>query len=132
MQYWLFKQEPGEYSYADLERDGSTTWDGVTNALAQKHLRTCKAGDQVLLYHTGDEKAIVGVMKVTTGPEFVDDAKKLVHVTVAPLKKLKTPVTLTAIKADERFAEWELVRIGRLSVMPVTAEVWKLVMALAK
>ena len=130
MAFWLFKQEPDSYSYADLERDGATTWDGVNNALAQKHLRAVKPGDKVLFYHTGDEKAIVGTMTVSEGPTLVDE--KNVAVQVKPLKRLKNPVTLAAIKADEVFAEWELVRIGRLSVMPVNAELWKKIEAMAK
>ena len=127
MAFWLFKEEPEHYSFADLERDGSTTWCGVTNALAQKHLRSIKKGDRVFYYHTGDEKAVVGVMEVTADPtpDPDDEAGKRVVVTVKPLRKLKNPVTLAAIKADKAFADWELVRIARLSVMPVPAELWK-------
>ena len=114
MALWLFKEEPGSYSFADLQRDGSTTWSGVTNALAQKHLRAVKKGDRVFFYHTGDEKAVVGVMQVTADPKpDPDDATgKRVVVTVKPVRKLKHPVTLAAIKADKAFAEWELVRIA--------------------
>ena len=127
MANWLFKEEPETYSFADLERDGSTTWSGVTNALAQKHLRAIKKGDRVLFYHTGKEKAVVGVMEATAdpSPDPTDDAGQRVVVTVKPLRKLKTPVTLAAIKADKAFAGWELVRIARLSVMPVPEELWK-------
>jgi predicted RNA-binding protein with PUA-like domain len=127
MALWLFKQEPDCYSFADLQKDGTTTWDGVTNALAQKHLRAVKKGDRVLFYHTGDEKAVVGVMQVTEGPTPApeDTIGKRVVVTVKPVKKLKNPVTLAAIKADPAFADWELVRMSRLSVMPVNEEVWK-------
>src|SRR4051812_32708293 len=121
MALWLFKEEPESYSFADLQRDGSAVWDGVTNALAQKHLRAVKAGDRVLYYHTGDEKAVVGVAEVTAGPSPAPDdpAGKLVVVTVKPVRALKKPVTLAAIKADPAFAGWELVRVPRLSVMPV-------------
>jgi predicted RNA-binding protein with PUA-like domain len=127
MSPWLFKEEPGCYSYPDLERDGSTTWSGVTNALAQKHLRAMKKGDKVFFYHTGNEKAVVGVMEVASDPtpDPEDPAGKRVVVAVKPLRKLKTPVTLAAIKADKAFAEWELVRISRLSVMPVPDAIWK-------
>ncbi len=127
MALWLFKEEPGCYSYADLERDGSTTWSGVTNALAQKHLRAIKKGDRVFMYHTGGEKAVVGIMEATTdaAPDPEDETGKRVVVTVRPLRKLKHPVSLAAIKADGAFAEWELVRIGRLSVMPVPESLWK-------
>jgi predicted RNA-binding protein with PUA-like domain len=123
---WLFKEEPGTYSFADLERDGTTTWTGVTNALAQKHLRSVKAGDRVFFYHTGDEKAVVGVMEVTAdpAPDPGDETGKRVAVTVRPVRRLKTPVTLAAIKADKAFAEWELVRQARLSVMPVPGVLW--------
>jgi predicted RNA-binding protein with PUA-like domain len=127
MAYWLFKEEPGTYSYADLEREGSTTWSGVTNALAQKHLRAIKKGDNVFFYHTGDEKAVIGEMEVTADPtpDPDDPTGKRVVVTVKPARKLKAPVTLAAIKADKAFAEWELVRITRLSVMPVPEKIWK-------
>jgi predicted RNA-binding protein with PUA-like domain len=123
---WLFKEEPDSYSFDDLARDGSTTWTGVTNALAQKHLRAIKKGDLVFFYHTGNEKAVVGVMEVTADPtpDPADPDGKRVAVTVKPLRKLKTPVTLAAIKADKAFAAWELVRQARLSVMPVPDALW--------
>jgi predicted RNA-binding protein with PUA-like domain len=130
MAYWLFKQEPDDYSYSDLERDGVATWDGVTNNAAQKNLRAVSPGDKVFFYHTGDEKAIVGTMTVSVGPARVDE--KNVVVQVKPLKRLKTPVTLAAIKADVEFAAWELVRISRLSVMPVTPEIWNKILEMAK
>jgi predicted RNA-binding protein with PUA-like domain len=132
MSHWLFKEEPGTYSFANLERDGSTTWSGVTNAVAQKHLRSMKKGDTAFFYHTGNEKAVVGVMEVTADPtpDPEDDTGKRVVVVVKPLRKLKKPVTLAAIKEDEAFAEWELVRISRLSVMPVPAAIWKKIEAM--
>jgi predicted RNA-binding protein with PUA-like domain len=127
MANWLFKEEPGTYSFADLERDGTTTWSGVTNALAQKHLRSVKKGDRVFFYHTGNEKAVVGVMEVTADPmpDPADETGKRVTVTVKPIRKLKSPVTLAAIKADKSFAAWELVRQARLSVMPVQDALWE-------
>ncbi|QJW93932.1 EVE domain-containing protein [Frigoriglobus tundricola] len=126
MAHWLFKEEPGSYSFADLQRDGTATWSGVANALAQKHLRAVKKGDRVFFYHTGDEKAVVGVMEVTADPtpDPEDEAGKRVVVTVKPVRALKSPVTLAAIKADKAFAAWELVRVARLSVMPVPDEIW--------
>lgn len=132
MAFWLFKEEPESYSFADLQRDKLATWDGVTNALAQKHLRAVKKGDLVFFYHTGNEKAVVGIMKVTSDPQLVsgDETGKLVTVTVKPVRRLKSPVTLAAIKADEAFADWELVRIARLSVMPVSEVCWKRIEAL--
>lgn len=130
MALWLFKNEPSCYSFADLERDGSTVWDGVTNALAQKHLRSVKPGDKVLFYHTGDDKAIVGTMTVSEGPAQIDDKNVVVQVRI--LKRFKKPVTLAAIKAEPAFAEWDLVKNSRLSVMPVSAEHWKKIEAMAK
>ena len=126
MAFWLFKEEPGTYSFADLQRDGSTTWSGVANPQAQKNLRAIKKGDRVFFYHTGSEKAVVGVMEVTADPtpDPADETGKRVVVAVKPLRKLKTPVTLAAIKADKAFAKWELVKQARLSVMPVPEELW--------
>jgi len=134
MARWLCKQEPDCYSFSEFQKDGSTLWDGVTNALAQKHLRAMKKGDKVFYYHTGDEKAIVGIMEVAADPQsLADDAKgKLVGVKMKATKKLKTPVTLAAIKADAAFADWELVRISRLSVMPVSDEIWKQIEAMSQ
>jgi predicted RNA-binding protein with PUA-like domain len=134
MALWLFKEEPDSYSFDDLVRDGSAVWDGVTNALAQKHLRAVKAGDRVFFYHTGDQKAVVGVMEATADPTPApgDASGKFVAVTVKPVRKLKHPVTLAAIKADRAFADWELVRVPRLSVMPVSEERWKRIEAMSE
>ena len=132
MAMWLFKEEPETYSFADLEKDGSTTWSGVSNPLAQKHLRAVKKGDRIFFYHTGKEKAVAGVMEATAdaSPDPTDAAGKRVVVSVKPVRKLKTPVTLTAIKAEKAFAKWELVRVARLSVMPVPAVLWKKIEAM--
>jgi predicted RNA-binding protein with PUA-like domain len=133
MAHWLLKTEPGTYAYDDLEREGSTRWDGVANAVALKHLRSMRAGDQCFVYHTGAEKRIVGVARVTA-PAYPDpdrDDRRLVVVDLAPVRRLARPVTLAEIKADPRFADWELVRMARLSVMPVSAERWAAVQALA-
>lgn len=131
---WLFKEEPTHYSYDDLAKDKKTTWSGVRNPLAQKHLRSVKRGDLVFYYHTGDEKAIVGVMKATGDayPDPADKSGKLYAVDVAPVEKLGRPVTLAEIKADRRFAEFPLTRISRLSVMPVSATEWKLIEQLSR
>lgn len=123
MALWLMKQEPDCYAYADLERDGETTWDGVANPLALKHLRACAAGDLVFYYHTGKEKAVVGVMEVVSAVPDVADPKK-VTVTVRPVRRMANPVTLATVKADSAFAKWELVTQARLSVMPVTKALW--------
>lgn len=123
---WLFKEEPANYSYDDLARDGKTTWTGVRNPLAQKHLRSVEKGDRIFFYHTGDQKSVVGVMKATGAayPDPADKTGKLYAVDVAPVKKLKNPVTLASIKADKAFASFPLVRLSRLSVMPVDEEEW--------
>ena len=117
MALWLFKEEPSHYSYADLEADGETVWSGITNALALKHLRAVKPGDRIFYYHTGKEKAVVGEVK----------AVKIANgeVTVAPVRRLAKSVPLADIKAEPKFKDWELVRISRLSVMPVTPAQWK-------
>ncbi len=119
--HWILKTEPSTYSYADLERAGTAVWDGVKNNLALKHLRAMKPGDEVLIYHTGDEKAVVGAAVVTSDP-YPDPQKKdpkLVVVDLKAKRRLARSVTLAAIKADKAFADLALVRMGRLSVMPV-------------
>jgi predicted RNA-binding protein with PUA-like domain len=131
---WLFKEEPDHYSFADLERDKTTLWDGVTNNLARKHLRQVEVGDRVLYYHTGGERAIVGEMIVVEGPQAEpgsDDAKS-VAVKVKVDQRWQLPLTLDRIKADQALKEWALVRIGRLSVVPVNAEQWKRIEQLRK
>jgi predicted RNA-binding protein with PUA-like domain len=131
---WLLKEEPTHYSYDDLARDGRTSWTGVRNALAQKHLRGIRKGDRLFFYHTGDEKAVVGIAKAAGAayPDPADTAGKLYAVDVVPVKKLKAPVTLAAIKADPSFASFPLVRMARLSVMPVTDDEWARIEAKAK
>jgi predicted RNA-binding protein with PUA-like domain len=131
---WLVKEEPTNYNYDQFTADGSTIWSGVKNPVAQRNLRSMKKGDRVFYYHTGNEKAIIGTARVTV-PAY-DDPKdksgKLVVVELAPDKKLKRPVTLAEIKASGRFADWALVRIPRLSVMPVTDEQWEAIEAMAR
>jgi predicted RNA-binding protein with PUA-like domain len=124
---WLFKEEPSNYSYDDLARDGKTSWTGVRNPLAQKNLRSVKKGDRIFFYHTGSEKAVVGIAKAAGDayPDPADKTGKLYAVDVEPVKKLKQPVTLAAVKADKAFASFALVRLSRLSVMPVTDDEWK-------
>jgi len=123
---WLFKEEPTHYSYDDLVRDGKTSWTGVKNPLAQKHLRGVKKGDRIFYYHTGDEKAVVAIAKAA-GDAYVDagdKSGKLFAVDVVPVKKLRSPVALSAIKAKAFFEDFPLVRISRLSVMPVSDREW--------
>jgi predicted RNA-binding protein with PUA-like domain len=130
---WLFKEEPGHYSYDDLVRDGKTSWTGVRNPLAQKHLRGVKQGDRIFYYHTGDQKAIVATARAARDayPDPADNAAKLYAVDVEPVKKLKQPVTLASVKADRRFAAFPLTRLPRLSVMPVSDEEWKAIMEMS-
>jgi len=123
---WLFKEEPTHYSFDDLVRDGKTEWSGVKNPLAQKHLHGVRKGDRIFYYHTGDEKAVVGIAKALSNayadPD--DSSGKRAVVDVGPVKKLPRPVTLAEIKANRTFASFALVRIGRLSVMPVGEPEW--------
>lgn len=127
MPHWLFKTEPSDYTYDELVSDQRTVWDGVGNNLALKHIRNIKKGDLALIYHTGDDKAVVGVAEVVTNPYPDPQAgdAKIVVVDVKPKRKLKHPVTLKQIKADPAFEAWDLVRNSRLSVMPVPADIWK-------
>jgi predicted RNA-binding protein with PUA-like domain len=132
MAYWLLKTEPSVYSFDDLVRDKKTTWDGVTNALALKHIRTMKPGDEALIYHTGDERQAIGTAKIVTAA-FADPKQenpKLAVVDLAVGKRLKRPVTLAEVKGDKRFEGWDLLRLGRLSVVPTTAEQWAWVLKL--
>ena len=126
MAQWLVKEEPEQYGYAQLERDRKTVWAGVRNALAQKHLRTIRKGDPVFYYHTGKEKAVVGIARAVSDayPDPSDASGKLYVVDIAPTRKLPKPVTLAAIKATPAFASFPLVRMSRLSVMPVTDAEW--------
>lgn len=130
---YLFKEEPSNYSYDDLARDGRTSWTGVRNPVAQKHLRSVKKGDRIFFYHTGNEKAVVGIAKAATDayPDPADPSGKLSAVDIVPLKKLKSPVTLASIKADKAFAAFPLTRIPRLSVMPVPDTEWERILAKA-
>jgi predicted RNA-binding protein with PUA-like domain len=124
---WLFKEEPTHYNFDELVKDKKTVWSGVKNPLAQKHLRSVKRGDRIFYYHTGDEKAVVGIAKAA-GDAYADPNDKTGKasvVDVEPVKKLPQPVTLAAIKADAAFKTFPLVRISRLWVMPVTDDEWQ-------
>jgi predicted RNA-binding protein with PUA-like domain len=131
--YWILKTEPSVYSYADLERDSSTVWDGISNNAALKHMRSMQPGDLALIYHTGDERRAVGLAELTSGPypnpQLVNE--KLIVVDVRALRALPRPIDLAAIKADPFFATFTLVREGRLSVVPVSAEQWARLMGMA-
>ena len=125
MSFWLFKSDPDTYSWHHLLKDKSAVWDGVSNPLALKHLKNLKKGDQILIYHTGDEKAIVGVAQAMSDSYPDPKNSKLTVVDIKPLTPLKEPITLSFIKSKPKFKDWELVRMSRLSVMPVSAELWK-------
>ena len=134
MPHWLLKTEPNDYAWEDLVRDKKTVWDGVSNALALKHIRAMKKGDAALIYHTGTQRAAVGIAGVTTEP-YIDpryNDPKLVVFGLKATKKLGRPVTLGEMKADKVFAGWDLLRIGRLSVVPVPAPVWNRILELAE
>lgn len=131
---WLFKEEPSTYSFDQLTRDGKTSWTGVRNPVAQKHLRSVRRGDRIFFYHTGSEKSVVGIAKAAGDayPDPADKAGKLHAVDVVPVKKLPRPVTLASVKADPFFASFPLTRVPRLSVMPVSDEEWERILALGK
>jgi predicted RNA-binding protein with PUA-like domain len=126
MAHWILKTEPSTYSFADLQKATHAVWDGVANPVALRHLREMSVGDDVLIYHTGDEKAVVGHAKVVKAayPDPKQDDPKLVVVDLEAGRPLAKSVTLKAIKADPAFAELALVRQGRLSVVPVPAPLW--------
>jgi predicted RNA-binding protein with PUA-like domain len=130
---WLFKEEPGNYSFAALAKDGKAVWSGVKNPVAQKHLHAVKRGDRIFYYHTGDEKSVVGIATALGDayPDPEDKTGKAAVVDVGPVGALERPVTLREIKADARFKTFALVRISRLSVMPVTDVEWKRIMDMA-
>jgi predicted RNA-binding protein with PUA-like domain len=134
MASWLFKEEPDHYSYADLEHDGTTLWDGVTNALARQNLRKVRKGDRILFYHTGKEKAVVGEMiaLANAGADPNDADPKAVMVKVKPVRKLPCAVSLKRIKAEPGLANWELVRNSRLSVMAVSNVQWRQIQAMSE
>jgi predicted RNA-binding protein with PUA-like domain len=133
MNHWLLKTEPGAYSWDDLVRDGRATWDGITNPVALKNMRGAQAGDTVVIYHTGSERRALGLARITRGP-YADPKKKdpkLVVVDIVPVEPLPTPVTLQQIKADRKFAGWDLLRLSRLSFVPVPEPFWQRLMELA-
>lgn len=132
--HWLLKTEPSEYSFDDLLREKKTVWDGVTNPLALKHLRAIRKGDPLLIYHTGDVRAAVGLGKAVSDPypDLARQDPRIVVVDVAPVRRLAQPVTLEAIKADRAFQTFELVRLPRLSVIPVSEALWKRILRMSE
>ncbi len=133
-QRWLFKTEPETYSYDQLEADKKCVWDGVSNNQALKNLRSVRLGDEVLIYHTGNVKAIVGLAEAVTDayPDPNADDEHLVVVNLKPKRRVETPITLADVKANEAFSEFDLVRLPRLSVMPVSKEYWTLLQDMLK
>jgi predicted RNA-binding protein with PUA-like domain len=131
--HWVLKTEPSAYGFPDLVRDRRTRWEGVSNAVALKHLRSMLEGDDALIYHTGNEKSLVGLARIASAP-YPDPAQKderLVVVDVEAGKPLPRPVPLAEIKADPAFKDLGLVRLSRLSVVPVEPDQWKRLLAMA-
>ena len=130
---WLFKEEPTHYGFDDLVKDGRTRWSGVKNPLAQKHLRAVRKGDRILYYHTGGEKAVVGMARAV-GDAYGDPddpSGRRAAVDIAPEGKLSRPVALAEIKSLKMFAKFPLVRISRLSVMPVKDQEWEAIVRMS-
>lgn len=123
--YWILKTEPSTYSFGRLATERRAVWDGVTNALALKHIRSMAKGDHAFIYHTGDEKALVGLARIASDPYPDPNDPKLAVVDLEAGERLPRPVTLAAVKADPAFAELGLVRMSRLSVVPVPPDHWK-------
>ena len=132
MAHWLMKSEPGVYSWDDLVRDRTTEWDGVRNPTARIHLKAMKAGDEAFFYHSGDERQVVGIMRVTRQAAPDPKDANWVSVAVEAVRKVDPPVTLKAIKAEPSLAKMELVRLSRLSVSPVRDDEWRKILEMAK
>lgn len=137
MNYWLAKQEPSGprgYNFETLKKDKKTIWDGVHNNLALKHMHEIKQGDLVLFYHTGDERQIVGIMEVISDPypNPKEDNKRFIVFDVKYKKSLKRPITLDEMKKQKKFQNWELIRISRLSIMPVPQQIWDTILDISQ
>jgi predicted RNA-binding protein with PUA-like domain len=130
MNHWLLKTEPGTYSWDDLVRDKKTGWDGVRNFQARNNLKAMKKGDQEFIYHSGEEKSIIGIAKITKEGFPDPKDKDWVAVEIAPVKKLKNPVSLAQIKSDKRLSSMVLVKASRLSVQPVKEAEFSLIITL--
>ena len=131
---WLFKTEPSAYSFQQLQKDKKTVWDGVKNNLALKNLKDIKKGDEILMYHTGDEKAVVGVARALSGA-YPDPGKKdpkLLVVDIEAMKPLPRPVTLAEVKGNSKLKNFDLARLPRLSIMKVSDEQWEMIEGMAK
>ena len=131
MAHWLMKSEPGTYSWDNLVRDGGTEWDGVRNNAARLHLRAMKPGDEAFFYHSGDDRAVVGIMRITGDGKPDGENGSWVTVPVEPVRALARPVTLAEIKNEPSLVKVELIRQSRLSVAPVRDEEWRMILAMA-
>lgn len=132
MAYWILKTEPSTYSFDDLVKQGRAVWDGVTNPLALKHLKSMRQGDEVLIYHTGGEKAVVGLAEVVGTPYPDPKNAKLTVVDLRPVKRLQRAVTLAEIRAAAALKDLALVRMPRLSVVPANATQWRTLLSRAR
>ena len=132
MAHWLMKSEPSSYSWQDLVRDGSTEWDGVRNNAARLHLKAMKAGDEAFFYHSMDERAVIGIMRIAREAAPDPRDSDWVSVKVEPVRALEQPVTLKAIKAEPRLQKMELIRQSRLSVAPVRDEEWAAILEMGR
>ena len=132
--YWLCKQEPSTYNIEQLKKEKTTVWDDVHNNLALKHMTQMKKGDLAFFYHTGDEKQVVGIMEIISNPYPNPKEKnpRFVVMDVKYKKHLDSPVTLTQIKINKKFKDWELLRISRLSVMPVPSKIWEEILKISQ
>ena len=132
--YWLAKQEPSSYNFEDLKKEKKTIWDGVHNNLALKHISHMKKRDQILFYHSGDQKQAVGIMEVTSKPypNPEEDNERFIVIDVKYKRQLPRPVTLEEMKKQKKFKNWELLRISRLSVMPVPKDIWDIIIKMSK
>ena len=131
---WLLKTEPNEYSYTDLEKEGTTVWDGVKNGLALKNMRAMLRGEEVFIYHTGKERRIMGIAQVvsTAYPDpKLNEVKRLV-IDIRAVRKLAEPITLAQIKQDEQFTGFDLLRLPRLSIVPVLPQHWQRLLEMTK
>ncbi len=130
--HWLLKEEPTHYAFADLVRDGRTVWSGVHNATALRHLKSMKVGDEGIFYHSGDERACVGILRIASAPRpDPDDDRGSYLVEVRPVRALARAVPLSEIRADPAFAGFDLLRISRLSVLPVPGPMWDRLLAIS-
>lgn len=134
MNYWLCKQEPSSYNFDSLEKEKTTSWDDVHNNLAIKNINSMKKGDLAFFYHSGDERQIVGIMEITSSayPNPKEENPRFVTIDVKYKRRLKRPVTLAEIKSNKKFRDWDLLRISRLSVMPVPSQIWSEILKISQ